>query len=274
MGCNPIVLIGQDLAYTGSKCYAEGTVYEDLKVTGNEVSVASTEDAVKKIQASEESIKNRCRALSGSIYYVKGQNGEMIPSSGDYAGFIKYFEEIAKTYKNEVTLINATEGGAQINGYKNMTLHDVIKRYCKKAVDITLNVEDIKLEERKRILADCIKENAELYTKNYEKLFIKANDYARKIEIDYNSEENHLKLINHLPRLLEFYKELKSFPITSFWTMLLRRTMIRIDRYIAEAEDDKNQNNLIIWLHILFTSEFEEHIKPIFDGFIDNLSSK
>ncbi len=117
----------------------------------------------------------------------------------------------------------------------------------------------------KHILSDCIKENIELYSKNYEKLFIKANDYARKIEIDYGSEENHLKLINHLPKLLEFYKELRSFPATSFWEMLLKRTMFRIDRYIAESDDDKNQNNLITWLHILFTSEFEEHIKPIFD---------
>ncbi len=265
MGCNPIVLVGQDLAYTNSKCYADGTVYQDLKVDEGKISVDSTEEAVKNFQLSEETVKNRCKTLSNSIYYVKGQNGQMIPSSGDYAGFIKYFEEIAKSYRNEVTLINATEGGAQIDGYKNMTLHDVIKRYCKKPVDNTLNVSDTKLEERKHILSDCIKENIELYSKNYEKLFIKANDYARKIEIDYGSEENHLKLINHLPKLLEFYKELRSFPATSFWEMLLKRTMFRIDRYIAESDDDKNQNNLITWLHILFTSEFEEHIKPIFD---------
>ena len=166
-------------------------------------------------------------------------------------------------------MINATEGGAQIDGYKNMTLHDVIKRYCKKTFDATLNVSGTKLEERKRILQNCMEENIELYTKNYEKLFIKANDYARKIEIDYNSEENHLMLINHLPKLLEFYKELKSFPVTSFWEMLLRRTTYRIDRYISESEDDKNQNNLIIWLHILFTSEFDEHIRPIFENLMN-----
>ncbi|EDS76726.1 protein of unknown function [Clostridium botulinum C str. Eklund] len=104
MGCNPIIFIGQDLAYTGEKYHADIAIYKYSNIEANEVK--------------EE--------LEG--IYVEDINGELVKTSPVLDNFRRELEKIIEN-NNNVTFINATEGGAKIKGTLQMTLKDAIKSY-------------------------------------------------------------------------------------------------------------------------------------------------
>ena len=119
MGCDPIILVGQDLAFAPSG---------DSHVAGAD----HARDGLKDSQL----IKQKTKVL--------GNNGEMLESLETWVGMLKRFEFDIATKPKEYTVINATEGGARINGTVCMPLQDVISKYM---------VNDINVEKR---LRDCL----------------------------------------------------------------------------------------------------------------------
>ncbi|GBF23500.1 hypothetical protein tpqmel_0904 [Candidatus Gastranaerophilus sp. (ex Termes propinquus)] len=138
-GCNPIILTGQDLAYTDSRCYAKGSAYEELACEINPETgkyhifprdmekykkELLGENSPKTPQEQEDTVKYYLNFLNKNLLTVSGQNGEPIPTQTGYALFIKHFEVFARA-NSHLELINTSLGGAQINGYKNMPLENV-----------------------------------------------------------------------------------------------------------------------------------------------------
>lgn len=136
LGCSKIVIVGQDLAYIEGQCYSKDSAYKDLKCTCNEGkweitaenfeefanALSNSPDAEKRKEAALRRLKN----LNDSLYYVKGINGDMIPTESVYAAFIKPLSEFAEMF-SECEYINTSLVGAQIDGYKNMSLEDALK---------------------------------------------------------------------------------------------------------------------------------------------------
>ncbi|MFC4768246.1 motility associated factor glycosyltransferase family protein [Effusibacillus consociatus] len=110
MGADPIILIGQDLAYPGGKAYADGTIYEDMK----------------------KSIHDGTRML-----YVEGIDGEPVLTDHTLDHYRRWFEERIESLGSGIKVIDATEGGAKIAGTDVMTLNEVSKRFCIEKFDIT-----------------------------------------------------------------------------------------------------------------------------------------
>lgn len=109
VNANPIIFVGQDLAYT-----KEG--------------VTHSEDV--EIKAKVEANKN--------LLYVKGINGDMLPTGYAFKNFLVFLEaEIAKDNSGRI-YIDATEGGAFKHGTKIMKLREVISEYCNRSM-IKLN---------------------------------------------------------------------------------------------------------------------------------------
>lgn len=104
MGCSPIIFIGQDLAYPTDKSHAAHTV-----LTSHEL----MEERLKK---------------TDDMLWVKGNNGEQVPTDRALRGMALHFEEIIKTHPNRY--INATEGGAYIEGTEVMPLRKVLTECC------------------------------------------------------------------------------------------------------------------------------------------------
>ncbi|OPZ85432.1 MAG: hypothetical protein BWY74_03917 [Firmicutes bacterium ADurb.Bin419] len=115
MGCSTIILIGQDLAFIDGKNHAKhGT---DLDINTPELK---------------------------SMRRVRGQNGEMLYTT---LGLLSYKYWIEKRIEKENRLvINASEGGAIINGMKHIKLKDVITDYLKESFNIKQRIKTI-LEE-------------------------------------------------------------------------------------------------------------------------------
>lgn len=152
-GCNPIILVGQDLAYTGGKFYAQGSVFDCLECVKdektNQYKVVLTDyekyrkhyrEVVKLAEDKiEERIKKRLEVATKGLSFVEGQNGEKLPTDPGYALFIQYFQDFAAKHKSNIKLINSSTGGALIKGFENLSLDEALKPYA----NMSFNVENI-----------------------------------------------------------------------------------------------------------------------------------
>ena len=100
-GAKTIILMGQDLAYSYGKRHVEGAF-------------KASQDADLKKQ---------------DYIMLEGIDGEMLPTIFNLKMYLQWFEEQIQDY-SELTVVDATEGGALIHGSKVMTLEDAIASYC------------------------------------------------------------------------------------------------------------------------------------------------
>ena len=101
LGFETIILVGQDLAYTGNRSHMEGTF-------------------------SEEEIQ---RKQVNATAMVEDQNGNMVPTQPNMLMFLQWFEDRIKA-RPELKVIDATEGGARKKGAQIMTLKKAIQETC------------------------------------------------------------------------------------------------------------------------------------------------
>ena len=166
MGFKNIVLIGQDLAFTGGVSHTKGI-----------------EDALGD---NDSYIKSR------QIVEVEGINGERLQTDYQMWFYKQWFEKVIRIYKDKIYVIDATEGGARIEGAEIKSLEEVIKTQCNKELDVhkieqkilpMFSVErQLSLLEqlkslREKILCtektilDCIAEQKEIFQKDIEQNF-------------------------------------------------------------------------------------------------------
>ncbi|MFH1564183.1 MAG: 6-hydroxymethylpterin diphosphokinase MptE-like protein [Nitrospirota bacterium] len=105
-GCNPIIFIGQDLAFTDDKVYTSGVKQERIK-------------EIEELMPTAD------------IIWVEDVFGGQVKTVRGAWTWIKWFEyQISEM--PDVLCIDATEGGAKIEGTKIMTLKETIEEYCQK----------------------------------------------------------------------------------------------------------------------------------------------
>lgn len=117
VGIDTIILVGQDLALTGNKTHADGTFQEKM-----------------------EEIDTK------GMRMVPGYYGEDVPTRQDFYMYLEWYKNYikgCKEYRSTLRVINATEGGAMIDGAENMTLREAIEENCKKEVDISGLIESV-----------------------------------------------------------------------------------------------------------------------------------
>ncbi len=119
--CNPIILAGQDLSYR-----RDGITHAD-------------DSEVKEL-----------KPLDDKTIWLKGNYEELVPSTPVWEKFLITYNELVHLAKANV--INATEGGAFIEGTTLSTLEEALKTYCietlRTPIDIYKSIETYhKLED-------------------------------------------------------------------------------------------------------------------------------
>jgi len=114
LGCNPIILTGQDLSYSNLQTYAEGAV---LKAKQDEILRKNIEQ------------KNKNYIEETDI------NGNLVYTTQSMLSIKVYFEEYVKVFPENI-YFNCTEGGLPIKGIINRPLKEIIDEYCTKEFDI------------------------------------------------------------------------------------------------------------------------------------------
>lgn len=161
MGCNPIILIGQDLAYTDNKVYADNSPYSTLKIRTNsqtnkpEIYIEDYETYRKAYfpninectqQFQDAVIEAKIQELNESIAFVKGQDGNTIATEQGYSLFIEYFKDFARENKDNLVLINSSMGGAYIDGFAHLPLADALSICSRTKPDIDETIKNVSYE--------------------------------------------------------------------------------------------------------------------------------
>lgn len=134
LGADPIVLVGQDLAFAGEQSYATGTGREGWKVrrVGDVVHV-DYDDATLALFAE----KGLAVPTKGQpCMDVPGWGGGEVVCTYDMALFRRWFEGAGRALAGKRRLINATEGGARIEGFEERTLEDVLALFPEKKTSL------------------------------------------------------------------------------------------------------------------------------------------
>ncbi|NLY74095.1 MAG: DUF115 domain-containing protein [Firmicutes bacterium] len=114
-GCSPVILIGQDLAYTGDKRYAESLYQKVID-------------------------RNK---LPPNCFITKDIYGQDIVTDKQLDSFRVLFELMVSEYYRDKKIFNATEGGQPIKGVPNHKLADLIDEYCRKERGISRKIDEL-----------------------------------------------------------------------------------------------------------------------------------
>lgn len=131
MGADPIILVGQDLAYSGDRVYARGTAFDQIRMERDGESARLTNlEAKRRIGASlPEADTTRER---WALERAPGWGGGEVATTIEFNYFRYAFEALARQIQG-TELINATEGGAHIEGYAERPLAEVLDALPRRA---------------------------------------------------------------------------------------------------------------------------------------------
>lgn len=106
LGFEKIILIGQDLAYTGGKTHVSGF-------------------------AESEANKRE----EDSLVEVEGMDGSILRTDIQMDSYRRWFELAIKRNAGKRMVYNATEGGARIHGAVELTLQEAVDQLCTREID-------------------------------------------------------------------------------------------------------------------------------------------
>ncbi|MBI5643157.1 MAG: motility associated factor glycosyltransferase family protein [Deltaproteobacteria bacterium] len=138
LGCSPIVFIGQDLCFGDNETHVGGGVYvaQNVRI-----------DKEKGLITIEDEYINDKQTYVYDLQWLKGLNGAQVPSKYDWTTFHQWFEAYMLSLRRSgspVKVINATEGGAYIEGMEHSTLKEVLAGYIRDGLDIDKIVREAK----------------------------------------------------------------------------------------------------------------------------------
>jgi len=198
LGCSKIVIVGQDLAYIEGQCYSKNSAYKDLICSQN-IETGKWEITAKDFDAFASSIstspkeevriataKRRLKNLNNSLYSVKSIQGGTLPTESVYAAFIRPLSEYTQLF-NDREYINTSLVGAQIDGFKNMSLEEALKD--------TMPVGNLDLSADFEYKKDDVWRNFELKIKELKEAKSIIED-GKKYLKSMNNDLNRYKTVN------------------------------------------------------------------------------
>lgn len=142
LGCDPIILVGQDLAYSGGLSHIPGTTY--FSWWKAETNRFNHYEAVEWRFVRREIDK---------LVQAQDWEGNKIYMTDHFTSYARELEVMIK--ETEQTVVDATEGGVVLKGAKLMSLREAIDTYIKEPLDPALFAPPIFPAEEQRKRLQC-----------------------------------------------------------------------------------------------------------------------
>lgn len=167
LGFRKIILVGQDLAFTGGRGHVSG------------------------FENSEE--ENRKHMEKRVLVEVEANGGGRIVTDVQMDSYRRWFEMEIEKEKESITVYNATEGGARIYGTIEISLSEAIRQLCRKEMDFDRVVAEVppflKKEEKEKVYRELLRSKGKLKElESHIKESIAA--YERLMELERSGKQN------------------------------------------------------------------------------------
>jgi hypothetical protein len=174
LGCDPIILVGMDAAFTKGRTHAEDAQAGCCRV--------ALDSRTNKIAYSFLDGRQEDGYWNAQLVEAWGGRDNVL-TRPVYSSFRHWFEAASQTWACDHTLINATEGGARFQGFQEMTLATALaefaraevpaSRWIDAAVSSAQRLDPRPLGQAIRSELDCAQEAAQAARKA-DKLAVKA----------------------------------------------------------------------------------------------------
>jgi len=221
MGCNPIVLTGQDLALTDGKSHIVNADSQgDVRIDSDGIIQWKVEDKRSpELDGKEHQM--------GFATYVDGYFGEKVLTNIGLKSFITSFVHMIKAMP-EVEVIDATQGGARIEGAKQMSLKKVKQLYCK--------------NDLSKIKRSIVK----IYNSEFKK---EASNLKKKVKSAisiFEKESFDMKMLKEAAELgLKWNEKIKHADETGN-TFAVKKALKQNEKYSNEAKELASKNSLLV----------------------------
>lgn len=133
LGCDPVVLVGQDLCYPHGRAYAEGCPDSGARMVELEgrLSLAGYSEGysqLAKVRTGGSPVERRVD--------VPAIEGGTVPTSFSFLLFLRWFRATATSLDGSRRLLNCTEGGARIDGFEHLPLAEAGTRLAGPAFSV------------------------------------------------------------------------------------------------------------------------------------------
>ena len=180
LGCSPIVLVGQDLAYTDGRAYAPGTPYQDSRVRvsrdGGSIELDWC-DTLKRTHNQNGHAMHQTEPLARTLAW--GGEAEVVTSIG-FNAVRHWFEGASVVLGREypdIRLVNATEGGARIDGFEEASLETLLRDLP----ELNITAQDL-VERARAAQPPLTKEHIAEWTRRQSARVEQARRTARRIQ--------------------------------------------------------------------------------------------
>ncbi|WP_099190206.1 motility associated factor glycosyltransferase family protein [Tepidibacter mesophilus] len=217
LGCNPIIFVGQDLAYTGNKYHS------DIASIG----------------------KNEINKFDNDLITIKDINNNDILTSSSLYYFLCWFEEFIMN-NNDSIYINATEGGANIKGTEIMSLDDAIDTYCKCEININECIDNLISYKSNNQIKEKVEMLNNVYNnlENNKKNIYENMNLSMKL-IDYYVLKSDIDIDRVLNKMDELDNSIESCQENNLLTYYLQPSMIDITLNYSEKIKENDRDAVI-----------------------------
>jgi hypothetical protein len=150
LGCTPVISVGRDLALAGTRYYAEGAADgghdPTLTASGDQITFANNASKRRVAEGAGGDPAALERLLAGQVSRlvpVPGFFGEPVTSTELFTYELRLLREVLRGLAADTRFINATEGGAFIEGMEHLTLAQAVGDLGRAAVDVRVDVEAV-----------------------------------------------------------------------------------------------------------------------------------
>ncbi len=194
-GCDPIILIGQDLALEPNT----GATHTGQAANTRKARFIDDEKNYVEVSTIEDETKNTREQL----FWVEGVDGSQVPTMHNFLVYINMLAEDIK--QTNAAVIDATEGGAKIHGTEIMTLSDALQQYASSNRSVVSHIRSImeknkavqpgKKQDIKKQLKDLLQSRLNKAQKGRE--YLKNKDQISLAALERKLEEYRIGLMSN-----------------------------------------------------------------------------